>query len=534
VDDYVEAAVKQALQIHLTPNPGDILIFMPGQEAIEVTCDEIRTRLDEVEDAPQLALLPIYSQLPSDLQAKIFQKAPDQIRKCVVATNIAETSLTLDGISYVIDAGYCKLKVFNPKIGMDSLQVYPISQANAGQRSGRAGRTGPGTAYRLYTLTQYKNEMLPMTVPEIQRTNLANVVLLLKSLNVDDLLSFHFMDPPPQDNMLNSMYSLWILGALDNTGRLTDKGRLMVEFPMEPALSKMLISSCDFGCSDEMLIIVSMLSVPTIFFRPRGREEDSDAMREKFNVPESDHMTYLNVYTQWKNHKYSDSWCAKHFIHAKAMRKVREVRAQLKEIMDSQKCKMVSCGNDWDLIRKCICAAYFHQAAKLKGLSEYVNIRTGMPCHLHPTSSLYGMGWASDYVVYHELVMTSKEFMHVATAVDGEWLAELGPMFYSIKKSSKTRKEAAQNTLGAISQMEEELERDKLMMEQQKAAEAYVRPSATSVRIAMPGAPTPRVKRAQTEPTKRPSSPATRLEEFKKLKASRTPRGRPNTPRLGL
>ena len=160
---------------------------------------------------------------------------------------------------------------------------------------------------------------------------MANVVLLLKSLNVTDLLSFHFMDPPPQDNMLNSMYSLWILGnillneniiinfkgALDNTGRLTDKGRLMVEFPMEPAMSKMLISSADFGCSEEMLIIVSMLSVPTIFFRPRGREEDSDAMREKFNVAESDHMTYLNVYNQWKSHKFSDSWCAKHFIHAK-------------------------------------------------------------------------------------------------------------------------------------------------------------------------------------------------------------------------
>ena len=203
---------------------------------------------------------------------------------------------------------------------------------------------------------------------------MANVVLLLKSLNVADLLSFHFMDPPPQDNMLNSMYSLWILGkylslyiftkisgALDNTGKLTDKGRLMVEFPMEPAMSKMLISSADFNCSEEMLIIVSMLSVPTIFFRPRGREEDSDAMREKFNVPESDHLTYLNVYNQWKNHKFSDSWCAKHFIHAKAMRKVREVRAQLKEIMESQKVKLVSCGNDWDVVRKCICAAYFHQ-----------------------------------------------------------------------------------------------------------------------------------------------------------------------------
>lgn len=409
-------------------------------------------------------------------------------------------------------------------------------------------------------------------------------MLLLKSLNVTDLLSFHFMDPPPQDNMLNSMYSLWILGkfyalawldyfvhyklqenfftsrsytiqfitsltlrlffvhslnlkfsgALDNTGRLTDKGRLMVEFPMEPAMSKMLISSADFGCSEEMLIVVSMLSVPTIFFRPRGREEDSDAMREKFNVAESDHMTYLNVYNQWKNHKFSDSWCAKHFIHAKAMRKVREVRAQLKEIMESQKVKLISCGNDWDIVRKCICAAYFHQAAKLKGLSEYVNIRTGMPCHLHPTSSLYGMGWASDYVVYHELVMTSKEFMHVATAVDGEWLAELGPMFYSIKKSSKTRKEAAVKALDAISDMEQQLKKDEELMIQQKEAENFVRPSQTSIRIAMPGAPTPRIRRLQSEPIKRPNSPSMRIAEFKKLKKAKTPLGRPSTPRMGL
>ena len=323
-------------------------------------------------------------------------------------------------------------------------------------------------------------------------------------------------------------------GALDNTGRLTDKGRLMVEFPMEPAMSKMLISSADFGCSEEMLIVVSMLSVPTIFFRPRGREEDSDAMREKFNVAESDHMTYLNVYNQWKNHKFSDSWCAKHFIHAKAMRKVREVRAQLKEIMESQKVKLISCGNDWDIVRKCICAAYFHQAAKLKGLSEYVNIRTGMPCHLHPTSSLYGMGWASDYVVYHELVMTSKEFMHVATAVDGEWLAELGPMFYSIKKSSKTRKEAAVKALDAISDMEQQLKKDEELMIQQKEAENFVRPSQTSIRIAMPGAPTPRIRRLQSEPIKRPNSPSMRIAEFKKLKKAKTPLGRPSTPRMGL
>lgn len=322
---------------------------------------QVRERLEQVDDAPVLAVLPIYSQLPSDLQAKIFQKAPDGARKCVVATNIAETSLTLDGIMYVVDAGYCKMKVFNPRIGMDALAIYPISQANSNQRMGRAGRTGPGICYRLYTERQFRDELLVQSVPEIQRTNLANVVLLLKSLGVENLLQFHFMDPPPEENILNSMYQLWILGALDNTGQLTQLGRKMVEFPLDPSLSKMLIISEDMGCSLDILIIVSMLSVPSIFFRPRGREEDSDAAKEKFQVPESDHLTYLNVYHQWKTNGYSGLWTQEHFIHVKAMRKVREVRSQLKEIMEQQKMKLVSCGSDWDVIRKCICAAFFHQ-----------------------------------------------------------------------------------------------------------------------------------------------------------------------------
>uniref|UniRef100_A0A8C1Q360 Pre-mRNA-splicing factor ATP-dependent RNA helicase PRP16 n=1 Tax=Cyprinus carpio TaxID=7962 RepID=A0A8C1Q360_CYPCA len=456
-EDYVEAAVKQALQIHLSGMVGDILIFMPGQEDIEVTSDQIVERLEDLENAPALAVLPIYSQLPSDLQAKIFQKAPDGVRKCIVATNIAETSLTVDGIMFVVDAGYCKLKVFNPRIGMDALQVYPISQANANQRAGRAGRTGPGQCYRLYTQSAFKNEMLTTTIPEIQRTNLANVVLLLKSLGVQDLLLFHFMDPPPEDNMLNSMYQLWILGALDNTGSLTPTGRLMVEFPLDPALSKMLIVSCDMGCSADILIIVSMLSVPSIFYRPKGREEESDQVREKFSVPESDHLTYLNVYLQWKNNNYSSIWCNDHFIHTKAMRKVREVRSQLKDIMVQQKMNLVSCGSDWDVIRKCICAAYFHQAAKLKGIGEYVNVRTGMPCHLHPTSALFGMGYTPDYIIYHELVMTTKEYMQCVTAVDGEWLAELGPMFYSIKHAGKSRQENRRRAKEEITNMEEEM-----------------------------------------------------------------------------
>lgn len=498
VEDYVDSAVKQSLQIHLMGMEGDILVFMPGQEDIEVTCELLSERLGELEDAPPLAILPIYSQLPSDLQAKIFEKAPGGIRKCIVATNIAETSLTVDGIFFVVDSGYCKLKVFNPKIGMDSLQVFPISQANANQRSGRAGRTGPGHCYRLYTQRQYKDEMLVTTIPEMQRTNLANVVLLLKSLGVQDLLQFHFMDPPPQDNILNSMYQLWILGALDNTGSLTPMGRQMVEFPLDPAMSKMLIVSLEMKCSADVLIIVSMLSVPAIFYRPKGREEDSDNAREKFQVPESDHLTLLNVYHQWKKNGYSATWCNDHFIHIKAMRKVREVRQQLKELMDQQKMSLTSCGNDWDVIRKCICSAYFHQAARLKGIGEYVHVRTGMPCHLHPTSALFGMGFNPDYIVYHELVMTAKEYMQCVTAVDGQWLAELGPMFYSIKDSSKTRQDRKKHAIEEMNAMEDEMKRAEDLIkarkdQQEKQAAASVRKTviATPGRVE-PGTPSSR------------------------------------------
>lgn len=495
VEDYVDGAVKQALQIHLTPAKGDILIFMPGQEDIEVTCAVITERLDEIDEAPPLAVLPIYSQLPSDLQAKIFQKAPDGVRKCIVATNIAETSLTVDGIMFVVDSGYCKLKVFNPKIGMDALQVYPISQANANQRSGRAGRTGPGQCFRLFTESSYKNELLVSTVPEIQRTNLANVVLLLKSLGVQNLLQFHFMDPPPQDNILNSIYQLWILGALDNTGSLTPLGRQMVEFPLDPALSKMLIIAVDMECSDESLTIVSMLSVPAIFFRPKGREEESDAAREKFAVPESDHLTFLNVYLQWKSNNYSAQWCNEHFIHIKAMRKVREVRGQLKDIMNQQKMPLRSCGNDWDIIRKCICSSYFHQAARLKGIGEYVNMRTGMPCHLHPTSALFGMGYTPDYIVYHELVMTSKEYMQCVTAVDGYWLAELGPMFYTVKESTKTRLEKRRRAKEDLSAMEEEMAEASAQMKAREEENLAKQTPSVRSHIATPGRKAPATPR---------------------------------------
>ncbi|KAL0628708.1 Pre-mRNA-splicing factor ATP-dependent RNA helicase PRP16 [Plecturocebus cupreus] len=339
--------------------PVDILFSKTPQEDyveaadIEVTSDQIVEHLEELENAPALAVLPTYSQLLSDLQAKIFQKAPDCVQKCIVATNVAEMSLTVDSIMFVIDSGYCKLKVFNPRIGMDVLQIYPISQANAKQRSGaRDPEDQPGAA------AQVPWGAGPAAVP------------------------LHGPAPGGQHAQLH-------VSVLDPRGPGQHRwsiGQLMVEFPLDPALSKMLIVSCDMGCCSGILLIVSMLSVPVIFYRPKGREEESDQTREKFAIPESNHLIYLNVYLPWKNNNYSTIWCIDHFIHAKAMRKVQEVRAQLKDIMVQQWMSLASCGTDWDIVRKGICAAYFHQVAKLKGIGEYVNICTGMPCHLHPTT----------------------------------------------------------------------------------------------------------------------------------------------------
>lgn len=418
-EDYVDSAVKQVLAIHVSQGPGDILVFMTGQEDIEATCELVDERLKMLNDPPKLSILPIYSQMPAEQQAKIFERAPPGVRKVVVATNIAETSLTVDGIMFVVDSGYSKLKVYNPRMGMDTLQITPISQANANQRSGRAGRTGPGKAYRLFTEVAYKNELYLQTIPEIQRTSLSNTVLLLKSLDVKDLLDFDFMDPPPQETITTSLFELWSLGALDNLGDLTPLGRHMTPFPMDPPLAKLLITaSSEYECSEEMLTIVSMLSVPSVFYRPKERQEESDAAREKFFVPESDHLTLLHVYTQWKSNGYSDSWCVKHFLHSKSLRRAKEVREQLQDIMTAQKMSLVSCGTDWDVIRKCICSGFYHQAARVKGIGEFINLRTSVTMALHPTSALYGLGYVPEYVVYHELILTSKEYMSTVTAVD--------------------------------------------------------------------------------------------------------------------
>jgi len=438
--DYLDASLITVMQIHLSEPPGDILLFLTGQEEIDTASQILTERMKSLgSDVPELIILPVYSALPSELQTKIFEPAPPGTRKCVIATNIAETSLTIDGIYYVVDPGFCKQKAFNPKIGMDSLIVVPISQAQAKQRAGRAGRTGPGKCYRLYTESAFKSEMLPTTIPELQRTNLANTVLTLKALGINDLIGFDFMDPPPVQTLIAAMEQLFALGALDEEGLLTRLGRKMAEFPLEPQLSKMLISSVEMGCSDEILTVVAMLSVQNVFYRPKEKQAQADQKRSKFFQPEGDHLTLLAVYEAWKYNNYSTAWCFDNFIQARAMRRAQDVRKQLLGIMDRYKLDMVSAGKNYVKVRKAICSGFFAHASKRDPQEGYKTLVEGQPVYIHPSSALFQRN--PDWVVYHELVLTTKEYMREVTVIEAKWLVELAPQFFKVQDPRVRRKE---------------------------------------------------------------------------------------------
>lgn len=434
--DYLSSALDSIIQIHISEPEGDILVFLTGQEEIDTSCEALFERMKVLGDTvPELIILPVYSALPSEMQSKIFEPTPQGSRKVILATNIAETSITIDGIYYVVDPGFVKINAYDSKLGMDSLTISPISQAQANQRSGRAGRTGPGKCYRLYTESAFKTEMLPNTIPEIQRKNLSHTILMLKAMGINDLLNFEFMDPPPANTMLNALQDLYTLSALDDDGYLTKLGRKMAEFPMEPALAKTLIISVDFGCSDEILTIVAMLSVQTVFYRPKEKQKQADQKKYRFHHHYGDHLTLLNVYRSWSLNGYNKQWCAENFIQERSMRRAQEVRKQLVLIMSKYRHPIISCGANLDKVRKAICAGYFKHSSKRDAQEGYKTIVEQTPVSLHPSSALFGKN--PDYVIYHTLLLTSKEYMHCVTVIDPKWLIELAPAFFKQTDPSK-------------------------------------------------------------------------------------------------
>ncbi|KAM7274993.1 hypothetical protein ACFE04_016859 [Oxalis oulophora] len=444
--DYLDAALITVLQIHLTEPEGDILVFLTGQEEIDFACQSLYERMKGLgKNVPELIILPVYSALPSEMQSRIFDPAPPGKRKVVVATNIAEASLTIDGIFYVVDPGFAKQNIYNPKQGLDSLVITPISQASAKQRAGRAGRTGPGKCYRLYTESAYRNEMSPTSIPEIQRINLGFTTLNMKAMGINDLLSFDFMDPPSPQALISAMEQLYSLGALDEEGLLTKLGRKMAEFPLEPPLSKMLLASVDLGCSDEILTIIAMIQTGNIFYRPREKQAHADQKRAKFFQPEGDHLTLLAVYEAWKAKNFSGPWCFENFVQSRSLRRAQDVRKQLLSIMDKYKLDVVSAGKNFQKIRKAITAGFFFHAGRKDPQEGYRTLVENQPVYIHPSSALFQR--QPDWVIYHELVMTTKEYMREVTVVDPKWLVELAPRFFKVADPTKMSKRKRQERI---------------------------------------------------------------------------------------
>ena len=450
--DYLDACIVTVLQIHLTQPRGDILVFLTGQEEVETAGEVLSYKTKGLgSKLGELIITKIYSTLPSDLQAKIFEPTPPGARKVVLATNIAETSLTIPGIVYVIDPGFSKQKSYNPRTGMESLVVTPISKASAMQRAGRAGRVSPGKCFRLYTAYAYKNELEEMNIPEIQRTNLGNVVLLLKSLGIDDLINFDFMDAPPAETLIRALEQLYALGALNDKGELTKLGRRMAEFPLDPMLSKALLASQELDCSDHVVTIAAMLSVNnSIFYRPKDKKIHAENAHLNFFDEKGDHLTLLNVYQQWLLSGYSTQWCFENFIQFRSMRRARDVREQLVNLCDRVEIPLKQTPNPNDTnslsnvvlytkdpaesvaIRKAITSGFFYHTAKLQKNGVFKTIKHKQSVQVHPSSSLSKE--PPRWVIYHELVYTSKEFMRQVIEIDPQWLTLLAPHFYSVNE----------------------------------------------------------------------------------------------------
>ncbi|KAH9927562.1 P-loop containing nucleoside triphosphate hydrolase protein [Fomitopsis serialis] len=443
--DYVEAAIRTVLMIHRAEEPGDILLFLTGEEEIEDSCKKIKLEADDLlnqdpDSVGPLVCIPLYSSLPPQQQQRIFDPPPSPRtpdgppgRKVVVSTNIAETSLTIDGIVYVVDPGFSKQKVYNPRIRVDSLLVSPISKASAQQRAGRAGRTRPGKCFRLYTERDFMKELEEQTHPEILRSNLANTVLELVKLGIKDLVRFDYVDAPAPETLMRALELLNYLAALDDEGNLTPLGHMMADFPLDPQMAKMLIVSPEFKCSNEILTIVAMLSVPSIWLRPPNQRREADAAKALLTVPDGDHLTLMNVYNNYQQNLHDRKWAWDNYLSQRALQQADNVRAQLQRNMERFDIDLVTTADPKRLhtyVRQALVCGFFMQVAHKEGeKGAYMTVKDNQLVNLHPSC---GLDNQPEWVIFNEFVLTTKPYIRTVTDLRPEWLLEYASNYYDL------------------------------------------------------------------------------------------------------
>lgn len=453
--NYVEASIRTATQIHLYEGEGDILIFLTGEDEIETVTERLQNGIKMAEHSSPnchhgpVVVYPLYSALPPSQQRLVFQTPPPGTRKIVVATNVAETSLTIDGVVFVIDCGFSKQKVFNPKLRVESLLVTPISQASARQRCGRAGRTKPGKCFRLYTAKSFETSLQPNTYPEILRCNLGSIVLHMKKIGIDDLVNFDFVEPPAPETLMRALELLNYLGALDEDGNLTEMGAQMSEFPVDPEMAAMMYHSAEYGCSDDITRICAMLSVQNPFLNPSNDQRGRAARaREQFYHPTGDHLALLNVFNAfYEDQRQDGGWCTQNYINPRVMKQAVNIYKQLLRIMQrlnipicstySQQQRSRSSNDDVvhsmefaNEIRRALVRGFFTKVAlALPTKNQFQTLKDDVKCLLFPTTFL---NRRPKFVVFNELVLTSNTYIRTVTAVSEDWLLEAHPEYFAL------------------------------------------------------------------------------------------------------
>ena len=328
VQDFVDAALRTIFQIHYKePMPGDILVFLTGQATVESLEKLVKEyALGMSPEVPKILVLPLFAALPQSAQQRVFQAAPPAVRKVIIATNIAETSVTVSGVRFVIDCGKSKIKQFRSRIGLDSLLVKPISKSAATQRKGRAGREAPGHCYRLYTEQDYLL-LEAANTPEILRCDLSQAVLTMKARGISDIFDFPFLDRPPREALEKALIQLVQLKALNDLGEISQIGLEMAKLPLTASLGRVLLAAADpeFSCIEEVIDIISCLSVENVFLslNTEEKEEQAQTTRGDLYRREGDHLTLLATVRAYNaEHTDRKAWAERYFVSHRAMQAV--------------------------------------------------------------------------------------------------------------------------------------------------------------------------------------------------------------------
>ena len=435
-DDVTEAALHRIFQIHCKePMPGDILVFMTGQETIQSLQKLVEEYAENLtRDFPKLLVLPLFAALPQSAQQRIFQPAPANTRKVILSTNIAETSVTVPGVRFVVDTGKAKTKQFRNRLGLDSLLVKPISQSSADQRKGRAGRESPGQCFRLYTEAGYQS-LDKGNTPEILRCDLSESLLKMKARGVDDVLGFPFLTTPPREAMEKALLQLLQLGALEDTGKINATGKQIARLPLTPSLGRVIIEAARFDCLLEVIDIVACLSVENIFLSVDTEEarEQAQAARQQLYRRQGDHLTLLTAVRGYASESTDRRrWAEDHLISHRAMQSVMDVRKQLRA-----QCKSAKLVSDASMqsdseapseitsenILKAFLRGFSNNVARLCPDGSYKTFIGNQTVAIHPSSVLFGR--KVEAIMYNEYVYTNKAYARGVSAVQVRWLEEI-------------------------------------------------------------------------------------------------------------